>query len=287
MKIAVLIAIFHLFLLVPIQAQTGEELFKTACASCHTINKGRLVGPDLTRVYEQKSEDWLISFIRSSQSMIKAGDKDAVAIFNEYNKIPMPDNNFTDAQISSIIDFIKETDQSSGAIIAKTDADTVAADSLSAGAVSPQGIPGDTITVTSENFDKGKSYYSGMMPFVNGSAPCISCHNISDGSFFGGGKLAFDLSTSYTKLGPAGVDAILRNPPFPAMRLSMPGELTDEEVQALLVLLKDTSLRSPHTLPTPQGLSFFVIAFVISIFIGVSALLLYDDRKIPDRNPLI
>lgn len=48
-------------------AQTsGEEIFKSTCAACHTVNKGRLVGPDLSGVYLIRDNEWLIKFTRSS-----------------------------------------------------------------------------------------------------------------------------------------------------------------------------------------------------------------------------
>jgi cytochrome c2 len=289
MKIAFFTAVFLLLLPVRLRAQTGEELFKTACSTCHTINGGRLIGPDLTGIYEKRDNAWLISFIRSSQAMIKAGDPEAVAIFNEYNKIPMPDNNMTDAQINSIIDYIREKDNE-GPVAEKPGApgDSISRPSdttlAAAGSAAP---PLDTLTVTGELLDAGRSYYYGITPFLNGAAPCSSCHNINDGSFLGGGKLSLDLTGSYTKLGIVGTTAIMKNPPFPAMRASIPGELTDEEILSLNTLLKTVSERSPHTLPTPDGMIFFVLGFVGAVFVAALTFLLYDDRKIPDRNPLL
>lgn len=86
----------------------GEKLFKTYCTACHTIGKGKLVGPDLKGVETRRKEDWLIKFIKSSQTMVKAGDAQAVKVFNDYGKIPMPDQNLSDAEIKSIIGYIKQ-----------------------------------------------------------------------------------------------------------------------------------------------------------------------------------
>ncbi len=85
----------------------GERLYKANCTACHTIGKGKLVGPDLAGINTKRPEKWLISFIKSSQTMIKSGDPVAVKLFNEYNKIPMPDQNLTDAQIKNILAYIK------------------------------------------------------------------------------------------------------------------------------------------------------------------------------------
>ena len=85
------------------QAGPGENNFKTACSSCHTIGGGKLVGPDLAGVSERRSEEWLIKFIKSSQSLIKSGDAEAIAVFKKFFKIPMPDQPFSNSEIKDII----------------------------------------------------------------------------------------------------------------------------------------------------------------------------------------
>jgi cytochrome c2 len=72
--------------------EEGKKLFNSNCAACHTIGKGKLTGPDLKDVTNRLDVDYLITFIYSSQTLINAGDEYAVNIFNEYNKVPMPDH---------------------------------------------------------------------------------------------------------------------------------------------------------------------------------------------------
>lgn len=88
-------------------AEEGKAIFNSRCASCHSISK-TLTGPALAGLDERRSMDWIVSFVRSSQSMIKAGDKDAIAVFEKHNKIPMPDHTDLNAEsIASIVEFIK------------------------------------------------------------------------------------------------------------------------------------------------------------------------------------
>jgi mono/diheme cytochrome c family protein len=269
-------------------AQNGGEIFKSNCSSCHTVGKGKLVGPDLSGVYNTKSMDWLKSFIRSSQGMVKSGDKDAVALFNEF-KIPMPDNNLTDQQITSIIDFIKQTDQASpkAAQKGKAPADsTVASDTTVATADSTRAAPADSISVADKDVIAGISYFNGTTRFANGATPCISCHNINSGSLLGGGKLALDLTGAYDKLGAAGITAILSNPPFPPMKAAIPGELTPGEIAVLNSLLKSASQSSTYMLAFPAGIIFFVLGFMMALFLIVFIYIMYDNRKIPEGNIL-
>lgn len=88
-------------------AEDGKAIFSTRCAACHNINK-KLTGPALAGVHERRSVDWIIKFVNSSQTLIKSGDKDAVALFEQFNKVPMPDHpDLTADNIKSIIEYIK------------------------------------------------------------------------------------------------------------------------------------------------------------------------------------
>ena len=87
--------------------EEGKTLFSARCASCHNVNK-TLTGPALAGLDERRSMEWIASFIRSSQAMVKAGDKDAIAVYEQFNKIPLPDHpDLTDDHIKSIVEFIK------------------------------------------------------------------------------------------------------------------------------------------------------------------------------------
>lgn len=295
------IAVFSL-LTIRINAQSGEELFKSNCSSCHTINGGKLVGPDLSGVYKKQDDAWLTNFIRASQKMVKSGDPAAVAIFNEF-KIPMPDFNFSDQQIAGILDYIKQTDQGAGAKAQKTTEpsqnlanDTTAQKQSAAatdttaqkdsGAVAGAQQAQDNIPVADSTVERGRGYFYGRIPFANGASPCFSCHNVNDGPVLGGGKLARDLSTAYNRLGAAGVTAIIANPPFPAMQLAIGGKLAPEEVTSLNSYLKSASLSSTYVFTFPGGLIFLILAFVASMFLFVFLVILYDERRIPEGNIL-
>src|SRR5690606_5137008 len=102
--------IAFVILLVPsvaVSQQDGEQNFKAFCSACHTIAKGKLVGPDLLDVHKRRTDAWLVDFIKFSQAMIKSGDETAVALFKEYNQSVMPDPPFSVDQIKSIITYIK------------------------------------------------------------------------------------------------------------------------------------------------------------------------------------
>jgi mono/diheme cytochrome c family protein len=81
----------------------GQDLFKTNCAACHKLDQ-RLIGPPLKGVSSKYDIEWLRKWIRNSAEMIQAGDADAVAIFAEYNNVPMTAfPNLSDQDIDDIL----------------------------------------------------------------------------------------------------------------------------------------------------------------------------------------
>lgn len=92
-------------------SQEGKKLFKGNCGVCHTVAGGKLVGPDLKGVNTRHDEAWLLKWIKSSQTMVKAGDKKAIQIFNENDNLVMPDQVLTDEEIKSILAFVQEKEK--------------------------------------------------------------------------------------------------------------------------------------------------------------------------------
>ncbi len=84
----------------------GESTFKGNCSQCHQIWKVR-IGPALNGVYERRTTEWLISWIKNSQAMIASGDEQAVALWEEYDKTVMPAYPFSDSEIMEMLAYIK------------------------------------------------------------------------------------------------------------------------------------------------------------------------------------
>ena len=101
----VLFTAFHVFATPPVEE--GKTIFSARCAGCHNVNKV-VTGPALAGIDERRSIDWIVKFVHSSQTLVKSGDKDAVALFDKFNKIPMPDHtDLTPDKIRSIVEYIK------------------------------------------------------------------------------------------------------------------------------------------------------------------------------------
>jgi len=67
---------------------TGKALFNANCAACHKLDK-KATGPALRDVADKYDREWLYSWIKNSQGLIKSGDATAVKIFAENNNSVM------------------------------------------------------------------------------------------------------------------------------------------------------------------------------------------------------
>jgi mono/diheme cytochrome c family protein len=97
---------------------SGEQLFKEHCASCHEMGR-LLTGPDLYKINEKRTRDWLHDFIKNSQGMIESGDELAIALFEEYQRVEMPPADLSDDEIQRVINYIASfefTDKNSIAV---------------------------------------------------------------------------------------------------------------------------------------------------------------------------
>ena len=86
--------------------KNGESLFKGNCTVCHGIDDV-IIGPALRDVHERRSEEWIYSFVKNSQKVIRSGDEYAVNLYNEYNKTLMTSFDFSNEELNSILTYIK------------------------------------------------------------------------------------------------------------------------------------------------------------------------------------
>jgi mono/diheme cytochrome c family protein len=150
-----------------------------------------------------------------------------VKLFNEYNKTVMPDMAYTEDQISSILNYIAAR---SSALEKKAQPEKTAPATT---APARQPTPADVST--------GEKLFLGVQRLKNGGPSCISCHTANYKNTFTGGGLARDLTTAFSRLnGAAGIQAMLSNPPFPAMKQAYNGKpLTDDEKFSIIAFLQE------------------------------------------------
>jgi mono/diheme cytochrome c family protein len=271
-------AVFFIVVLVLVIANTvcysseadqleGAAYFKQICVACHTINGGILVGPDLANVHDRRSDEWLQKFITSSQTLINSGDPDAVAVFEQFNKIVMPDPPFSNDQIAAIIIYIK----------AASGGEAGAAEQEAAASV-------DTgIGSTEEDIIMGQNLFQGKIRLENSGPACISCHDVKNDAVIGGGILARELTTVFSRMGEPGVRAILGSAPFPVMEQAyLNKSLTDEEIFSIIAFLQQADRDHMFQQPRDYGVKLAGTGIVgLIALLGVYALLWRNRKKKP------
>jgi mono/diheme cytochrome c family protein len=258
--------------------EPGEQVFNTTCFACHTIGGGRLIGPDLAGVHEKRSQEWLEQFIKSSQSMINAGDAEAVALFEEYSSMLMPDAIASEEQIRQVLGYIKS--QSSNV--------AVSTDANASEPVSPKEPVMPEEPASEEDILAGQELFQGSLRLVNGGPACNACHEVRNDAVIGGGILATELTTVFSRMGGAGVTAILGRAPFPVMQAAYEGRsLTENEVSALVAFLEYADSEQYNQLPRDYGLGLFASGVVgAGVLFGLFGFV-WRGRKIGSVNQAI
>lgn len=259
-----LLFVFVFIFSLSIQAQDGESLFKSACAACHKTTNNKFIGPGLANVHEKRSIEWFKKFVASSQSFIKSGDAEAIKIFEEYNKIIMPDHQFNDAELNAIYEYIKSASP------AKTDVATTE--------TIEKEIP---FKPTEEDILTGGNLFSGVLRFENKGLSCISCHHVSNDNITAGGSLAKDLSDVYDRLGKAGVEAMITGLPFPQMKISFKNNpITEKEANQITAFLKHVSEERYYQQGTSYQIKLLIWGIIGAIIsMGIFPLFWYSRKK--------
>lgn len=86
-------------------SQQGESLFSTYCTACHIPGR-KLIGPDVTGVYERRSPEWVMNLLLNPTQML-AEDPIAMALLEKHNNIPMLDQGLNEEQARAIVEYMR------------------------------------------------------------------------------------------------------------------------------------------------------------------------------------
>ncbi|NEX94886.1 SCO family protein [Caulobacter sp. 17J65-9] len=86
----------------------GAALFRTRCASCHTLGGGPGLGPDLHGVVNKHPQAWLARWIKEPDKMLAEKDPRAVALAAQWRNLPMPNLKLDDDDAAALIDYLRQ-----------------------------------------------------------------------------------------------------------------------------------------------------------------------------------
>lgn len=229
-------------------ANAGKTIFEEKCTACHTIGAGKLVGPDLQGITDQRNHDWIVNFILDPAKMI-ASDPDAQALFKEYNNFTMPNMGLSADQVNQVVAYLSNP-----------------------GSVPT--TPGTPAATTAGDPAVGQRLFSGETHLAKGGPACISCHTVIGTGVLGGGGLGPDLTQVYTRLGEPGLSASLKTLPFPTMMGPFQNRLLTDTEQADLVAFFKVADQTQAPVPVivPGAVTLHVI-LIFGIGLVVSGLL--------------
>lgn len=242
----------------PVTAQAGnpaqgQQIFEQKCVACHTIGKGKLVGPDLQGVAQRRDATWLTKFIADPGKVIDSGDPTAQQLLSESNGVRMPALGLSPGEVESVIAFLGNP---SGAGIS---------------APAAQAIPGNG------NASRGRLLFLGELALQNGGTPCLACHSVSGVGAIGGGALGPDLTHVLQRYSPAGLAAAIQNIAFPTMVGPFTGKaLTPGEQADLLAFFQQADQQT--TALTNTNAWIFLGLGVAGLAILFAALLAYGPN---------
>ena len=92
----------------------GEQIYRTRCVTCHSLDGNELagaLGPDLLGVNQRREKRWLYDWLKAPDQMIKKKDPIAIALYNQYNKLAMPNMRLNKEEADVLLEYIESETQ--------------------------------------------------------------------------------------------------------------------------------------------------------------------------------
>ena len=86
----------------------GEKLFHSNCEACHSLGSEDGIGPGLEGVTGKRELAWLKNWIKEPDKMIAKKDPIAIALYEQYKKVNMPNFKLDDAEVEAVIKYMEE-----------------------------------------------------------------------------------------------------------------------------------------------------------------------------------
>jgi cytochrome c2 len=227
----------------------GKEIFDKTCAVCHNLSTEKKVGPGLLDIGQRRDIEWIKKFVAGSQAMVKSGDKTAIQVFTENGQVPMPDHNYSDEEMTSLISYITT--------------------------YKPAELKAVTVDISKKNgfelseIKRGERLFYGLIPFEKGKTlTCVSCHNLVATDSLNFNPSAIDIAIAWKEPNGTNLYRVLGEPVSKKMAEAHEGlQMSDQEifqVSAFLSEVADTGYTKEKTFPA-RFLLFLVTGILMAL----------------------
>lgn len=86
----------------------GKSIFELKCSACHKLTDEKVVGPGWKGITKKRQPSWIINMITNVEMMLEK-DPEAQKLL-EQCLVRMPNQNITDAQARSLLEFMRQND---------------------------------------------------------------------------------------------------------------------------------------------------------------------------------
>ncbi len=89
----------------------GEQIFRTRCVTCHSLTGEEAqdaLGPDLLAVTRRREPRWLFDWLKAPDQMLKKKDPIAMALYDKYNRLAMPNMRLNQEEAVALLDYIED-----------------------------------------------------------------------------------------------------------------------------------------------------------------------------------
>jgi len=92
----------------------GEDLFRSRCDACHSLDDQEGLGPGLLNVTKQRDRAWLTRWLKAPDKLLAEQDPIALELYNRYKKILMPNLRLSDADVEALIAYMEASSKAAG-----------------------------------------------------------------------------------------------------------------------------------------------------------------------------
>jgi protein SCO1 len=90
----------------------AEDIYRYRCLACHSLGNEDGLGPGLQGVTDRRDRKWLTRWLKEPDKMLAENDPIAIAMYNRYNKILMPNLKLNDSEVEALIQFMEASSKS-------------------------------------------------------------------------------------------------------------------------------------------------------------------------------